>query len=294
MSPTVSSIPGSGFNRSGRRRRHLLRRLSPGALLSACALLIFIAALAAPRVLAPYDPAAMSPAHILQPPSRAHWLGTDQYGRDLLSRLIYGTRLSMSLGVVSVLLSVGIGLPVGAAVGFFRGRLDAVVMRLVDIVMSFPGILLALLVIAILGPGLVNAMIAVGIGQAPVFVRVVRASTLVIREHSYIEAAHALGAGSLRTLSRHVLPNVIQPVIVIATLGFASAVIIGSSLGYLGLGAQPPAAEWGTMVSEGRSYLRSDWWIAAFPGMTIGLAVLTLNILGDALRDVLDPRLRLR
>lgn len=257
-------------------------------------LVVFAAALLAPRVLAPYDPAAMSPGHILQPPGPMHWFGTDQYGRDLLSRLVYGTRLSMSLGVVSVVLSVGIGLPIGAAVGFFRGRLDAVVMRLVDIVMSFPGILLALLVIAILGPGLTHAMIAVGIGQAPVFIRIVRASTLVVREYSYIEAARALGAGPLRTVRRHVLPNVIQPVIVIATLGFASAIIIGSSLGFLGLGAQPPAAEWGTMVSEGRSYLRTDWWIAAFPGLTIGLAVLTLNILGDALRDLLDPRLRMR
>lgn len=290
----MPSTRESGSSRQRRGGRGPLRRLSPGAKISVCVLLVFIAALVAPRALAPYDPTVMSPEHILQAPGPGHWFGTDQYGRDLLSRLIYGTRLSMSLGVVSVLLSVGIGLPIGAAVGFFRGRLDAVVMRLVDIVMSFPGILLALLVIAILGPGLGNAMIAVGIGQAPVFVRIVRASTLVVREHSYIEAARALGAGSLRTLGRHVLPNVIQPVIVIATLGFASAIIIGSSLGFLGLGAQPPAAEWGTMVSEGRSYLRSDWWIAAFPGVTIGLAVLTLNVLGDALRDLLDPRLRTR
>ena len=275
-------------------RRLPWRRLSPGARISVGVLLVLLAALVAPGALAPYNPTLVSPGQIFQPPGGAHWLGTDQYGRDMLSRLIYGTRLSMTLGIVSVAIAVGIGLPLGAAVGFFRGRLDAVLMRVVDVVMSFPGILLALLVIAILGPGLVNAMIAVGIGQAPVFVRVVRAATLVVREQSYIEATRALGAGALRTLARHVLPNVIQPVIVIATLGFASAIIVGSSLGFLGLGAQPPAAEWGTMVSEGRNYLRTDWWIAAFPGLTIGIAVLSFNILGDALRDLLDPRLRLR
>lgn len=257
-------------------------------------LVALLAALVAPGALARYDPTQISPGAIFQPPGGAHWLGTDQYGRDLLSRLIYGTRLSMTLGIVSVAIAVGIGLPVGAVVGFFRGRVDALVMRVVDVVMSFPGILLALLVIAILGPGLVNAMIAVGIGQAPVFVRVVRAATFVVREQAYIEATRALGAGNLRALARHVVPNIIQPVIVVATLGFASAIIVGSSLGFLGLGAQPPAAEWGTMVSEGRNYLRTDWWIAAFPGLTIAVAVLSFNILGDALRDLLDPRLRQR
>jgi len=280
--------------RPSRMRVRLLARLSPGGRVSVVVLLVLCAALLIPRVLAPYDPTAIDPAAIFQPPSHAHWLGTDQYGRDLLSRLIFGTRLSMTLGVVSVLISLVIGLPLGTAVGFYRGSLDAVVMRLMDVMMSFPGILLALLVIAILGPGLVNAMIAVGIGQAPAYTRVVRASTLVVREQSYIEATHAIGASNVRTLVRHVLPNVIQPVIVISTLGFAAAIIIGSSLGFLGLGAQPPAAEWGTMVSEGRDYLRTQWWIAAFPGITIGVAVLTFNILGDALRDVLDPRLRRR
>jgi ABC-type dipeptide/oligopeptide/nickel transport system permease subunit len=286
------SPAASALRRAGPRL--FWRRLSPGARISTGVLVVLLAALVAPGALAPYDPTQISPGAIFQPPGGAHWLGTDQYGRDLLSRLIYGTRLSMTLGIVSVTIAVGIGLPVGAVVGFFRGRVDALVMRVVDVVMSFPGILLALLVIAILGPGLVNAMIAVGIGQAPVFVRVVRAATFVVREQAYIEATRALGAGSLRALARHVVPNIIQPVIVVATLGFASAIIVGSSLGFLGLGAQPPAAEWGTMVSEGRNYLRTDWWIAAFPGLTIGVAVLSFNILGDALRDLLDPRLRQR
>jgi peptide/nickel transport system permease protein len=250
--------------------------------------------LAVPGALTRYNPTAISPEEIFQSPRPAHWLGTDQFGRDILARLIYGTRVSMSLGLVSVAISLAVSLPIGVGVGFYRGRLDAIVMRLMDIMMAFPGILLALIVIAILGPGLINAMVAVGIGQVPSYTRVVRSAALIVREQTYIEATRAMGANDLRTLFRHVTPNVIQPVIVISTVGFAAAIIVGSSLGFLGLGAQPPAAEWGTMVSEGRAYLRTQWWISAFPGLTIGIAVLTFNILGDALRDLLDPRLRLR
>jgi peptide/nickel transport system permease protein len=245
-----------------------------------------------PTWLAPYDPTAVSPNEIFQPPSFHHWLGTDQFGRDMLSRLISGTHVSMSLGVVSVSLSVLISLPLGIASGYYRGALDSVLMRLMDVVMAFPGILLALIIIAILGPGLANAMIAVGIGEAPAYTRVVRSAALGVREQSYIEAARAIGAHDSRILLRYVLPNIIQPLIVILSVGFAVAIVIGSSLGFLGLGAQPPTAEWGTMVSEGRTYLRSQWWISAFPGATIGVSVLALNILGDALRDILDPRLR--
>ena len=210
----------------------------------------------------------------------------------MLSRLISGTHVSMSLGVVSVSLSVLISLPLGIASGYYRGALDSVLMRLMDVVMAFPGILLALIIISILGPGLANAMIAVGIGEAPAYTRVIRSATLGVREQSYIEAGRAIGAHDIRILWRYVLPNIIQPLIVISSVGFAVAIVIGSSLGFLGLGAQPPTAEWGTMVSEGRTYLRSQWWISAFPGATIGVSVLALNILGDALRDVLDPRLR--
>jgi peptide/nickel transport system permease protein len=278
--------------RHERVRVSVVTRLSPGGRVSTVCLLLFSVALLIPHVLTSYNPARISPADIFQPPEPKHWLGTDQYGRDLLSRLVYGTRVSMSLGVVSVLISLVVGLPLGIAVGFYRGRLDAIVMRLMDVLMAFPSILLALLVIAILGPGVVHAMIAVGIGQAPSYTRVVRAATLVVRQQLYIEATRALGAGHIRTLVRHVLPNVLQPVIVISTLGFAAALVVGSSLSFLGLGAQPPTPEWGAMVSEGRDYLRSQWWISAFPGLTIGIAVLTFNVLGDALRDVLDPRLR--
>jgi peptide/nickel transport system permease protein len=270
----------------------LLRHLSPGGRISLVVFLVLIVMIVIPQILASHSPTAVSSGEIFQPPSPTHWFGTDQYGRDILSRLIYGTRVSMSLGVVSVLISLAVSLPGGMAAGFYRGRVDAVIMRVMDIMLAFPGILLALMVVSVLGPGLTNAMIAVGIGQAPAYARVVRASTLSVREQSYIEAAQATGASDARVLIHHVLPNVIQPVIVISTLGFAAAIIIGSSLGFLGLGAQPPTAEWGTMVSEGRAYLRSQWWIPAFPGAMIGLAVLTLNVLGDSLRDILDPRLR--
>jgi len=270
----------------------LLRRLSPGARAAAIVLVLLAGPLVWPRAFAPFDPAQIAPAEIFQPPSRTHWLGTDQYGRDILSRLVYGTRTSMSLGLASVSISLAVGLPLGIAVGFYRGMFEAVVMRLLDVLMSFPGILLALVVITMLGRGLLNAMIAVGIGQAPAYTRIVRSAVLSIRELAYIEAARAAGARNGRILWRHILPNIAAPVIVIATVGFALAIIIGASLGFLGLGAQPPRAEWGTMISEGRAYLRSQWWIPAFPGLTIGLVVLTLNLLGDALRDLLDPRLR--
>jgi peptide/nickel transport system permease protein len=254
--------------------------------------LLFWVPLLVPNLLAPYDPTEISTAEIFQAPTARHWLGTDQYGRDLLSRLIHGTRVSMSLGIVSVSLSLAISLPLGISAGYHRGRFEVAVMRLLDILMAFPGILLALVVIAILGPGLVNAMVAVGIGEAPAYTRVVRSAVLTVRENLYVEAARAVGACDERVLWRHILPNVLQPVIVISTVGFAVAVVIGSSLGFLGLGAQPPTAEWGTMVSEGRRYLRSQWWISTFPGITIGVAVIALNVLGDALRDILDPRLR--
>ena len=270
----------------------MLGRLSPGALAGFLVFLVLCVPLIVPTWLAPYDPTAVSPNEIFQPPSYHHWLGTDQFGRDMLSRLISGTHVSMSLGVVSVSLSVLISLPLGIASGYYRGALDSVLMRLMDVVMAFPGILLALIIISILGPGLANAMIAVGIGEAPAYTRVIRSATLGVREQSYIEAGRAIGAHDIRILWRYVLPNIIQPLIVISSVGFAVAIVIGSSLGFLGLGAQPPTAEWGTMVSEGRTYLRSQWWISAFPGATIGVSVLALNILGDALRDVLDPRLR--
>lgn len=272
----------------------LLKHLSPGGRISLIVFLVLVIMVAVPHILALHSPTAVSPGEIFQPPSSTHWFGTDQYGRDILSRLIYGTRVSMSLGVVSVFISVAVSLPGGLAAGYHRGRVDAIIMRLMDIMLAFPGILLALIVVAVLGPGLTNAMIAVGIGQAPAYARVVRSATLSVREQSYIEAALATGATDVRVLARHVLPNIIQPVIVISTVGFAAAIIIGSSLGFLGLGAQPPTPEWGTMVSEGRAYMRSQWWIPAFPGAMIGVAVLALNVLGDSVRDILDPRLRVR
>jgi peptide/nickel transport system permease protein len=290
MAVAISRVSAHGTRWS--RLVLLLQRLSPAAKLSLVVMALLLVPLIAPNWLTPYDPTAVTPSDIFRPPSARHWLGTDQFGRDILSRLIYGARNSLTLGVVSVSLSVLISVPLGLAAGYYRGRLDALTMRIVDVVMAFPGILLALVIIAILGPGLTNAMIAVGIGEAPAYTRVVRGSTLVVREQSYIEAARAIGTSNFRIIRSYVFPNVIQPLIVISTVGFAVAIVIGSSLGFLGLGAQPPAAEWGTMVSDGRNYLRTQWWISAFPGATIGIVVLAINVLGDALRDVLDPRLK--
>jgi ABC-type dipeptide/oligopeptide/nickel transport system permease subunit len=296
---TVFARDGMAAPRNGSTRvvtvsplRVVLRRLGPGGRVSLAFFALLIVVIMFPQRIAPYSPTIMAPDEILSPPSAGHWFGTDQFGRDILSRLMYGTRVSLSLGIVAVLISLVLSLPTGLAAGYYRGRADAIIMRIADVMLAFPGILLAMMVIAILGPGLINAMIAVGVGQAPAYARVVRASTLVVREQTYLEAAQAIGSGDGRILARHVLPNVIQPLIVVTTVGFAAAIIIGSSLGFLGLGALPPTPEWGTMVSEGRTYFRSQWWISVFPGMVIGLAVLTFNILGDTLRDILDPRLR--
>jgi peptide/nickel transport system permease protein len=235
----------------------------------------------------------MSPEELFQPPSLKHWLGTDQYGRDILSRIIYGTKYSLQLGFISVSIALFFGVPLGLIAGFYGDtRVDNLLMRLVDIMLAFPGILLALIFVAILGPGLNNAMIAVGVSAVPAYTRLVRGSILAAKEHAYVEAARGVGCRNGRILFRHLLPNVIAPVIVLSTQGIALAIIYGSSLSFLGLGAQPPTPEWGTLLSTGRAYLRAQWWISTFPGLAILCTVLAINILGDGLRDALDPRLK--
>lgn len=223
-------------------------------------------------------------------PVRFHLLGTDEQGRDILSRLIHGAWISMFIGLISVAIGVGIGVPLGAISGFFGGVTDLVVQRVIDTLLAFPGILLAIVLIATFGTGLVNLMIAVGIASIPIYARLIRGSVLTVKNHEYVEAAGALGRLKLSTLFRHVLPNTLAPIIVQSSLQMAVAILFAAGLGFLGLGAQPPQPEWGLMLSRGREYLAVAPHVATFPGLAIMLVVFGFNLVGDALRDALDPR----
>jgi len=274
-------------------RAGALRRLArhPGAVLGLSLLGVLAGlALGAPW-LAPRDPIRTSPRDALQAPATRFVLGSDQFGRDVLSRVLYGARLSLTVGLVSVSIAVGLGMPIGLLAGYYGGRVDLVLMRGMDVLLAFPGILLALAIVAVLRPGLGNLMIAVGLAAVPTYARLVRGSVLAAREHLYVEAARAVGCRDLGILGRYLLPNVLATLVVTATLGLGTAVLSAAALSFLGLGSQPPEPEWGRMLSEGRDYLREAWWISTFPGAAIMATVLAMNLLGDGLRDVLDPRL---
>ncbi|HLJ61092.1 MAG TPA: ABC transporter permease [bacterium] len=255
-------------------------------------LLIVGAAIAAPR-LAPDNPIRLNVSESLDPPGPHHWLGTDQFGRDILSRIVYGARVSVAMGFAAVTISVAGGSVLGLLSGYYLGAVDLVIMRIVDVMLAFPGILLALVIIAVLGPNLSSAMVAVGVSGMPVFIRVVRGSTLAVREFQYVEAARVTGCGDLRIIFRHVLPNVSAPIIVLVTLGIPGAIIAGAALSFLGLGIRPPTPDWGAMLSEGRSFMSTAWWLSTFPGLAIVVIVMAINLFGDGLRDALDPRLKL-
>ena len=250
---------------------------------------VVVVAVFAPWI-APYDPAAMQLGANLRPPSAAHPFGTDSLGRDVLSQVIHGARVSLTIGFVSVGLSLLVGVPVGALAGFVGGWVDRLSMRVVDVLVSFPTILLAIIVITVAGPGLANAMLAIGLAQVPLYARLTRGVVLKVRTLDYVQAARAGGVGDTRILWRHVLPNCIPTLIVQSTLFFATAILSAAYLGFLGLGAQPPTTEWGTMLSKARDFLRVAPHVSIFPGVTIMVTVLGLNLLGDALRDVLDPK----
>lgn len=243
-------------------------------------------------VLSPYEPIAMGVGKGLEPPSMEHPFGTDKFGRDLFSRVIAGTRLTLFIGLVAVGISCSVGSLLGLVSGYFAGRVDNLIMRLIDVMFSFPDILVALSVVALLGPSLQNAVIAVGISAIPWYARLVRSTVFVEREKQYFEAARSVGAGHLRLISHHILPNALPPILVLATLGFSTAVLSAAALSFLGLGAQPPAPEWGLELSLGRDLMRQAWWIMTFPGLAIGITVLGFNLLGDGLREALDPRQR--
>lgn len=242
--------------------------------------------------LAPYDPLRPNFRRIAQPPSAEHWFGTDQNGRDILSRIIHGARISVTIGLAAVLLGLAVGTTVGLMAGYFGGRLDAVLMRGVDVLLAFPGILLAILIISIFGSSVANIIIALAVFSIPTFARVSRGSALTLRTLEYVQAGRALGGSALRVLVKHVLPNALAPVVVYGTLRSATAILGGASLSFLGLGVSPPTPEWGLMVSQGREIMRSAPHVMVFPGLAIFLTVLSVNLLGDVLRDVLDPKMR--
>lgn len=253
--------------------------------------LIVISALTVP-IWRQYDPYQSDLKKIARPPSKEHWFGTDELGRDIFTRVFYGARISLTLGCVSVGIGLLTGISIGVVAAYWGSWFDMILMRLIDVLLAFPPILLAIAVVSVLGPGMYNAMIAVGISLLPFYARLVRGSILVVKEQSFIEAARAVGASDFRIIHRHILPNCLSPILVQSTFNIASALLTASSLGFLGLGAQPPLPEWGTMLSRGRTYLRVAPHITVFPGMAIFLVVLAFNLLGDSLRDALDPYMR--
>ena len=246
------------------------------------------------RWIEPYDPLAVAPLDALQGPSRRHWFGTDQYGRDVLSRVIEGAHVSLVIGLFAVAISVILGSALGLIAGYSESLVDSVIMRFIDMLLAFPGILLALAIIASLGPSTQNVIVAVGISTIPVYARVVRGEVLSVKRMSYVDAARVAGCSSMRLTLRHILPNVAASILVLATIGVAYSILNGAALSFLGLGVQPPSAEWGLMIADGRSYLRDSWWIATCPGLTLALLILAINLVGDGLRDAFDPRSRLR
>lgn len=275
-----------------------LWRLRWGVAAAAIMVVIVGATVLAPW-LAPHDPIAVNIRHRLAPPAwmeggaAKHLLGTDQVGRDLLSRVIYGGRVSLVVGVAAVLLSASIGVLLGLGAGYFGSRVDWIIMTGVNVMLTFPFVLLALAVIAVLGPSLPNMIAVLGAAGWPIYARVVRAETLSIRERDFVVASRALGTSHLRIVFRQILPNLVSAVVVIATLQVAQVIILESFLSFLGLGVQPPTPAWGNMLGEGRVYMLNSWWIAAFPGLAIFVTTLVINLMGNALRDWLDPHMKL-
>jgi len=280
--------PEAARGRAGWVRR-LCRR--PAALAGLCLVALFLlAALAAPW-LAPFDPVTQ-PARRLLPPGTRYLLGTDEFGRDVLSRIVFGARVSLQVGVVSVGLALALGGVAGLLAGYCLGWVDGLTGRIVDVLFAFPSVILIIAISGVVGPSLRTATLAIGIVYAPVFWRVVRAPTLTAVQQPYVESARAVGAGRVRVVLRYVVPNIAAPVIVQATLSFSTAILSEATLSFLGLGTQPPDPSWGTMLAAGRRFMELAPWVAVYPGLAIALTVLGLNLLGDALRDALDPRLR--
>ena len=265
---------------------------SSSAMIGLCLLAVLVFCAVFAPALAPYDPNSSNLPNALKPPNAAHLLGTDELGRDILSRLLYGARLSLLVGVEAVALALAIGVVLGAVAGFYGGKIETAIMSVMDIMLSFPSILLAIAFMTVLGRGLDKAVIAIGIVTVPHYARIVRGCVLSVKENVYVMAARSIGNGDSRLIFVHILPNVLAPIIVRATIGVSVAILEAAALGFLGLGVEPPTAEWGTMLGSGRQTIFNAPHIVTFPGVAITLTVLAFNLLGDGLRDVLDPRLK--
>lgn len=278
----MSARPSSAWS-------HLLRRPVSAAGLGVIALLVVLSLLG--PLLAPYGPNAVDVSRALQPPSAQHWFGTDDLGRDVLSRVVLAAKVSLQVSLISVSIAMVVGVALGLVAGYFRGWVDTVVMRVVDVLFAFPIMLLAIAIVAVLGPGLNTATVAIGVVYVPVFARVTRASALALREETFVRAAVSIGARPVRIIRTHVLPNVTAPIIVQTSLSLAFAILSEAALSFLGLGVQPPQPSWGRMLFDGKAFTDA-WWMSVFPGLAIFLTVLAFNLVGDGLRDVLDPRQR--
>lgn len=269
-------------------------RHSPLVLAGLVGIALLLVLALVPQVFASHDPNALNLAQRLAPPSAEHWAGTDEVGRDLLSRLIYGTRISLGAAVIVVSSAVACGLFIGAGSAILGGWVDLIVMRAMDVFLSVPPLVMAMALAAALGPNLVNAMLAIAIVRIPFYVRLVRGQALAVRERSFVAAARTFGASDFQLATRHIIPNVQSALIVQATLDIGMVILAASALSFIGLGAQPPTPEWGALVSKGRTYMLDEWWYAALPGVTIVFAALSFNLVGDGLRDILDPKTRKR
>jgi peptide/nickel transport system permease protein len=289
LAAAAAEARSSGGAAASVRRTFVHNRVALGA---ACFILLVVAAGLLAPVLAPYDPIKQSLLARLEPPSPEHWLGTDEIGRDELSRLLYGARTSLFIGFIGTVGGVLLGSLLGMLSGYFGGWTDTLLMRVIDVMYAFPGILLAILIVSIMGPGLTNLMIALTIWGTPTLSRIVRSVILSLKEQEFVLAAQAMGATRTRIILYHLLPNTTAPIIVYATLGVAGSLLTAAGLGFLGIGVQPPTPEWGAMLSTGRGFLRDAPHLMVFPGVMIFLTVMSLNIAGDALRDALDPYLR--
>jgi peptide/nickel transport system permease protein len=270
---------------------HRLLRSPQGIVGGVILFLLVLMALTAPLI-APHDPLEMSVVDQFKSPSSEHFFGTDEFGRDVFSRVIHGAQISLRVGLLATLIAVGGGTVLGLTSGYFGRWVDSAGQKIMDTLLAFPGLLLALAIIAVLGPGLRNVLIALGIGGMPYYARLVRGQVLAIKEREFIEAARVVGARHPRIMLRHILPNTISPLIVVGSLDLGWNILAAASLSFIGLGAQPPTPEWGFMLSAGRDFMRDQWWISTFPGIAIVLAVLSFNLLGDGLRDAFDPQSR--
>jgi peptide/nickel transport system permease protein len=294
MSASAAATPGTidpelAIESPGRRAlRRLAHRKGAMVALAVIVLIILIAILA--PLIAPYDPARQSWSAVRKAPSAVHWFGTDEVGRDILSRIIYGARASLSAGVISVAIAIAVGVPLGLVAGYVGGFVDGLISRLTDAMLACPFLILAIALAAFLGPSLGNAMIAIGVTATPIFIRLTRGQVLSVKSEDYVEAARAIGNPHWRIAVRHILPNVLPQLLVQATLTIATAVIAEASLSFLGLGQQPPAPSWGSMLNAAQRFLTNAPWMAVWPGLAIFITVLSFNLFGDGLRDALDPR----